>query len=246
MRLPAKTLVVALLLGGSVYLNAILLRAAVHYYRLFNKVSLDPLGLSNYTQRRPLSSVTPRIVFIGDSRAAGWAQPYGADEMQFINRGIGAQTTAQVLGRFEQHVADLEPDIVIIQAGINDLKAIPLFPERADDIIATCQKNLRELTSRSLALGARVIITSIFPAGDTPLQRRPFWPPAVDQGIRKCNESLKSLANDRVTYFDTTSILAGPEGRVKSSYQHDFLHLNNAGYTALNNELMPILRSIAQ
>ncbi len=53
----------------------------------------------------------------------------------FVNRGIGNQTTAQVLGHFHAHVAPLHPQTIILQVGINDLKTIPLFPEQAETII---------------------------------------------------------------------------------------------------------------
>src|ERR1700716_2665480 len=66
-------------------------------------VRLDPLGLSFFPVGAD-STLAPsehRVVFFGDSRAQNWPAPGGLSRMQFINRGIGHQTTAQVLERFD-------------------------------------------------------------------------------------------------------------------------------------------------
>ena len=71
-----------------------------------------------------------------------------------MNRGVFGQTTAQVLGRFDAHAAPLLPRVVVLQVGINDLKAIPLLPHRRDEIVADCKANLREIVRRSTDAGA--------------------------------------------------------------------------------------------
>ena len=44
-----------------------------------------------------------------------------SSENSFVNRGIGGQTTPQMLLRFRQDVIDLKPKAVVILAGINDI-----------------------------------------------------------------------------------------------------------------------------
>ena len=119
-------------LAVSIQLNIQLYREAADNYRDLNGVRLDPLGLSVYAaaNQQSLPAERPVVVIIGDSRAAEWTAPTMSN-FTFVNRGIGAQTTAQVLGRFAPDVAPVTPDIAVIQVGINDLKALPLFPERA-------------------------------------------------------------------------------------------------------------------
>src|SRR5262245_12665830 len=70
-----------------------------------------------------LGAATPtRIVFIGDSITEGWA---GADPALFergvVNRGIGGQTTPQMLVRFHADVVALHPQVVHVLAGTNDI-----------------------------------------------------------------------------------------------------------------------------
>lgn len=94
-----------------------------------NQVRLDPYGLKLPGFKDPPTAdlTKPLVVFFGDSRAQQWPAP-ASNRFRFLNRGIGGQTTEQVRGRFDEHVKPLKPRVVIIEAGVNDLKAIALFP----------------------------------------------------------------------------------------------------------------------
>ena len=64
-----------------------------------------------------------RIVFMGNSITESWSELYPEyfSEKDYINRGIGGQTTPQMLIRFREDVIDLKPKIVVILAGTNDI-----------------------------------------------------------------------------------------------------------------------------
>ena len=64
-----------------------------------------------------------RVVFMGNSITEGWStlQPQFFEGKPYINRGISGQTTPQMLIRFRQDVIDLQPKLVVILAGINDI-----------------------------------------------------------------------------------------------------------------------------
>ena len=113
----------------SLAMNIILFSTAKSYYLQLNQNNLDPLGLQTFSSHSSLYSSptnsSATIVFFGDSRAAMWVKPDKINNVSFINRGIGNQTSTQVLGRFEQHILPLAPDILVLQVGINDLKTIP-------------------------------------------------------------------------------------------------------------------------
>jgi hypothetical protein len=112
----------------SIGLNYYLFNLSLQYYRELNATRLDPLGLNHFSD--PQEGANGIIaVFFGDSRAESWPPP-NITGFEFINRGIGAQTTAQVIQRFDLHTAPLQPDIIIIQVGINDLKTIRYFPNK--------------------------------------------------------------------------------------------------------------------
>src|SRR5689334_9754871 len=103
-----------------------------------NQVRLDPMELNQSfaTVTSPLS-LQKRVVFFGDSRAESWLAPDDTS-FQYVNRGLGGETSAQVLGRFAAHVAPLHPDIIVLQVCINDLKTIPIFPQQESTIEDNC------------------------------------------------------------------------------------------------------------
>jgi lysophospholipase L1-like esterase len=225
---------------ASLAANILLFESGQQYYSDLNAARLDPLGLSYFRDGPP--PPVGGVVFFGDSRAASWPAPAESD-LVFVNRGIGAQTTAQIAGRFDAHIAPLKPQVVILQAGVNDLKAIPLFPVQKQAIIANCKANLREMIDRSRTLGATVIVTTIFPVGEVPLIRRPFWSADVAPAVEDVNAFLRSLAGERVIVFDAYAVLQDG-GTVRAEYALDELHLNDAGYAALNTELSRVLAEL--
>jgi lysophospholipase L1-like esterase len=244
-RLFSLTLLVCLVaLVLSLVFNAILFLQAKYYYLQLNETNLDPLGLNAFSadslpQSLPATS-TATVVFFGDSRAAQWSVPANFKGFSFVNRGINNQTSAQVLGRFDKHVVPLRPNIIVVQVGINDLKTIPLFPERKAAIIANCKANIQQLVTRSVNSGATVILTTIFPTGPVPLTRQPFWSPDIAQAVSEVNAYLYSLKARNVVILDAYSLLAH-KGQVQSNYVRDTLHLNENGYKVLNQELTKVL-----
>ncbi len=231
----------------SIALNFILFKRGEQYYLQLNATRLDPVGLSFYpqgTDQHSNSTTQKRVVFFGDSRASNWTFPAGLNQFQFVNRGIGAQTSAQVLERFDDHIVPLQPQVIIVQVGINDLKTIPIFPDQKASIIANCQANLERIVSQSLDLGAIVILTTIFPLGEVPLERKLFWSADVAEAIEEVNAFIYSLERENVIVFDTTPILANEKGVVRPEYSRDLLHLTDAGYDALNEELVRILATL--
>jgi lysophospholipase L1-like esterase len=239
------SVILLLLLLTSLGLNIIFYRQGQEYYLQLNKTRLDPFGLDVFPINPPQnlrSSEKRLVVFVGDSRAADWIAPAQAKDFTFLNRGINAQTTAQVLGRFADHVLTLKPDILVLQAGINDLKTIPLFPDRKVAIVANCKANLRKMIELSAQNNIQVILTTIFPVGQLSIERQPFWSDDVALALDDVNHFISTLAGDRVKIFDAAKILRNKEGVVASLYSKDFLHLNKVGYEVLNRDLALILQ----
>lgn len=231
-----------LALAASIAANLWLYQRADGYYRELNALRLDPIGAEVFTH----DGAAPddfTVVLLGDSRIADWPAPElpGA---RVINRGIGAQTSAQVLARYPLHVAPLQPDVVVVQVGVNDLKAIPIFPEQAAAIAARCGANLRAIVAAARAQGATVVLSTVFPPGELPAIRRAYWSPAADAAIRALNDDIRAQADDGVVIFDAAALLAGDGAAVRPAYQRDFLHLTPEGYAALNQALAPLLAGL--
>jgi lysophospholipase L1-like esterase len=237
-------LALGVLLAFAVALDVVLYLMWDKQYRQHAEVLLDPLGISTFPvgddpAERPSSL---RVVFFGDSRAQNWSKPAGLPPgVRIINRGIGNQTTPQILGRFDRHVAPLHPRVVVLELGVNDLTKVAVFPKRHGEIVAECEKNIDEIVARARALGATVVLTTIFPIGELPFYRLLFWSKEVDDAIAAVNAHLRGLAQPGVLLLDAGPLLVDSRGVVRPEFSFDFLHLNATGYAALNRGLVPIV-----
>lgn len=231
-----------LLLAGSLGLNFLLFQRAVGLYSLGHSIRLDPLGLEYIPAERLRSDSRgrPVAVFLGDSRAESWPNPAETPTLVFVNLGVGGQTTAQILARFDHHVPPVAPDWIILQAGINDLKTLPLFPWRQREIVQSAKDNMERIVQRGRSLGAQVVLTTVFPVGHVPMVRRLFWSGAVDEGIAELNAHLIRLAGPGVHVLDAHALLA-TDGQPLGRYHADTLHLNAQGYAVLNRALAPLI-----
>ncbi len=252
-RFFAKRKITLLLLGlliGSLALNFKLYRQTKYYYLSINNVQLNPVELKRYPResvpKNPLNTAKKTVVFFGDSRAAGWRSPK-MDGVQFINRGIAGQTSAQAFLRFDDHVSYLKPRVIVVQVGGNDLRMLPLPPKQRKDIVEDCKENIGQIVKKSTDIGSTVILTTIFPLGRAKLQLRErlFWPDPTDisKDVEEVNAYIRSLAGKNVIIFDAYSLLE-EKGKTKGDYAADLLHINSTGYEVLNKKLVEILKSL--
>lgn len=169
----------------------------------------------------------PRIVLIGDSITQGWFDQVPTFSTPGrIGRGIGGQTTPQMLVRFPADVIALKPAVVQIMAGTNDI-AFNTGPMTPDETKA----NIRAMTELAQANGIRVILASIPPADRYP------WRPDLDTGskIVAMNGWLKSYAAATgSTYADYWSALVAPGTTgMRDGLSSDHVHPTPAGYAVM-------------
>lgn len=245
-RISVLLLIITIALLISVSINVFLYKKTNQFYRRYTEIRIDPLGIGDYhLKAKNIISKTPdtrRIVIYGDSRAHQWRAPK-ISGLEFINRGIGGQTSSQVLARFDHHIAPAKPDTIVLQVGVNDLKAIAILPDRKRQIISNCKSNIEKIVSRSLELGSDVIITTIFPIGNLPDESVFFWSDEVDAAIKEVNDFIYSLEGPNIIIIDSAAILADEKGIVHNRFIKNFLHINNAGYSAMNSALLNALSS---
>src|SRR4029077_14376385 len=70
---------------------------------------------------KPPAPGEKRVVIFGDSITDIWHLDEYFPGKLYVNRGIGGQTTPQMLVRFRQDVVNLQPKVVIMLAGTNDI-----------------------------------------------------------------------------------------------------------------------------
>jgi lysophospholipase L1-like esterase len=165
-----------------------------------------------------------RVIFLGNSITEGWINkdPGFFESHKYINRGIGGQTTPQMLVRFREDVVNLHPNVVIILAGINDI-AGNTGPSRLENVAG----NIISMAEIAKANGIKVILCSVLPAIGFP------WHPGIDpvQSVIKLNVMLKSYADkNKLTYVDYYPALVDAQHGFKKNLVIDGVHPNLAGY----------------
>lgn len=177
-----------------------------------------------------------RVVFLGDEITERWGGGIEGEPDSFfpgkpyVNRGIEGQTTAQMLVRFRQDVIGLQPRVVVIQGGLNDLAG-----NTGPATEHTIAENFMTMTELAKLHGIRVVLASVTPVCDcvegSPrkdlVRRRPA---ARMFGL---NGWLKEYAAKAgVRYVDYFAVLA--QGRtMKRELTVDGLVPNAAGYAAM-------------
>ena len=171
-----------------------------------------------------------RVVFMGNSITEGWIQmrPEFFNNRDYINRGIGGQTTPQMLLRFREDVINLNPSVVIILAGTNDIAGNSGYIS-LESII----DNIKSMSEIANANGIKVIISSILPAIDYP------WKPGLDPAskIIIINKALKAFSEENnFIYLDYYAAMADDKGGLKVpeyTTANDLVHPNKKGYLVM-------------
>jgi len=177
---------------------------------------------------KPPTPTENRAVFFGDSITDIWHLEDYFPGKPYINRGIGGQTTPQMLVRFRQDVIDLHPNVVIILAGTNDI-AGNTGPMRLEDI----EDDYASLADLARANGIKLIYSSVLPIHNYTDRSKDFFAQRSPEKIRALNVWLKSYcaaASNGCTYLDYFSAMVDDKGLMKKDLADDGLHPNTAGY----------------
>jgi lysophospholipase L1-like esterase len=174
-----------------------------------------------------------RVVFFGDSITDLWHLDESFPGKAYVNRGIGGQTTPQMLIRFRQDVIDLHPKVVIILAGTNDI-AGNTGPMRLEDIEA----NYSSMAELARAHEIKLIYSSVLPVHHYTPKSQDLFAQRSPQKILELNRWLKNYCapestsglSNNCAYLDYFSAMADDKGEMKKDLADDGLHPNAAGY----------------
>jgi acyl-CoA thioesterase I len=170
-----------------------------------------------------------RVVFFGDSITDIWKINESFPGKPYINRGIGGQTTSQLLVRFRQDVIDLQPKAVVILAGTNDI-AGNTGPISNEGIEA----NFQSLAELARAHNVHVIYSSILPVHNYTPQSQDFFAQRPMERILALNKWLKDYCavNDLI-YLDYFAAMLDDKGLLRRDLADDGLHPNKAGFAIM-------------
>jgi len=176
-----------------------------------------------------------RVVFMGNSITEGWVPYWPAmfAGKPYVGRGIGGQTTPQMLVRFHADVVALKPAVVVILAGTNDIAG-----NTGPSTNAMIQQNLQAMTEIAQANGIKVVLCSILPVFDYP------WRPGLRPAPRivAINAWLKAYAvRVGATYLDYHAAMKDERDGLRASLGGDGVHPNEAGYRIMAGLVKPAI-----
>lgn len=168
-----------------------------------------------------------RVVFMGNSITEGWlttdsnffiGKPY-------INRGISGQTTPQMLLRFRTDVIELQPKVVVILAGTNDIAG-----NTGPATLEMIEGNIKSMCQLAHANGIAAVLCSVLPAYDYWWKKGTY--PA--EKIFALNEWIKDYADkNNFVYVDFYSLMVDERKGLKAEFSDDDVHPNLAGYKVM-------------
>jgi len=177
-----------------------------------------------------------RVVFMGDSITEEWSNLYPDyfDTKGYINRGIGGQTTPQMLIRFKPDVIDLEPDIVVILAGTNDIAG-----NTGPSNVKMITDNIFSMAELARAHQIKVVLSSILPVFEYEWAKEIKDVPAT---IDSVNDELKKYVNDHgLVYLDYFSSMVDERKGLNKDYTYDGVHPNQDGYILMSSLAQKVL-----
>jgi lysophospholipase L1-like esterase len=232
----ARRIVVALFLCAPAFAQqADPMAAAKESLEAYRK-SKAPVWMSDFGElgryREANASLKPpapgenRVVFMGDSITDNWHLEENFPGKAYVNRGIGGQTTPQMLIRFRPDVIDLHASVVVILAGTNDI-AGNTGPMRLEDI----EGDYASIAELARVNGIHVVFSSVVPINNYTPRSVPFFLQRSPEKILALNAWLKDYCQKNgYVYLDYFSAMVDEKGMLKRDLAEDGLHPNKDGY----------------
>jgi lysophospholipase L1-like esterase len=196
-------------------------------------VAQDWANLGKYESEnkmvQPKKSGEKRVVLMGDSITEFWLkiQPdFFSNKPYYIGRGISGQTTPQMLVRFRQDVIELQADVVVILAGVNDI-AGNTGPTTNEKIVG----NIISMIELAHANEIKVILCSVLPAANF------NWRPndKAAETIIQLNQLIQSYAKQQhIPYVDYHIAMADAKNGLPKEFSEDGVHPNLKGYQTMS------------
>ena len=151
---------------------------------------------------------------------AKWDLPQLA-HWRVLNAGAPGFTTEQIRLRAAELLDQTHPDVVVMEAGINDLKFLGLRPEIASGVVSLALTNLAAIVDECVRRHCKIIVLTTWPAAKPSLARWLVWNNAVPAGVAQLNRQLLMLDSPKngicvVDLFEEAGLKLGR--RVLSGY----------------------------
>lgn len=198
-------------------------------YDIVKKTKMDNFTLLNQSAQKN------QVVFIGDSIIELFPtyELFAGQDKIVYNRGISGDTTDRMLERLDNNALNINPEIVYILAGTNDIARKIDHSVIVDNIKKTLTKCKENGVKKIIVSGLYPVNKSINPS---------MVGGRTNKEIKELNEKLKSVVTENNAIFsDLTEILIDKDGNFNKDFTYDGLHPNAKGYTVISNEIFSLI-----
>ena len=190
------------------------------------------------------SAVKGQVVFAGSSLMEMFPirklQQEKGDDRMIYNRGVGGFLSGELLAVIDVCVTQLLPAKVFINIGNNDLSwsSIPIceLMDRYDQILTAIEDAVP---------GVRIYLMAYYPVNEAAAspEMRDCLKNRTNEKISAANEEVKKLAAKHgQRYIDVNDKLRDEQGRLRAEYTIEGMHINEAGYRAIYDDIMAYVR----
>lgn len=177
-----------------------------------------------------------RVVFMGDSIIEGWknGNPDFFENTNYINRGVGGQTTSQMLLRFRQDVIELKPEILVLLAGTNDIAE-----NSGPTSIKAISGNIFSMIELALQHKIKVILCSVLPTDEYP------WRPGLEPALKiiTLNQILQDYCIlQQIQFVNLYHSVVNETNGFLAEFCTDGVHPDAKGYKLFSSRLNPIIQ----
>ncbi len=185
-------------------------------------------------------AVDPKtVILIGDSITESWkgySPGFFAENPYLINKGVGSETTSQILDRFNKDVVSLGPEFVIILAGINDIAQNTGYISVSETFA-----NIINMAETANSHNITPVLCSVLPAYNI------AWRPEIKSAdlVIELNDRLKNYCIENNTvYLDYFSSMVGEKKELRSELTYDGVHPDKEGYIVMERVLLETIQKI--
>lgn len=179
----------------------------------------------------------PRVVFMGNSITEGWASQRGDffKDNNFAGRGIGGQTTYEMLARFQSDVVNLKPKYVVILAGTNDMARNSGYISKEHIV-----ENIKSMCQIAKYNKIKPIVLSVLPVYEYPWRKELG---VVADQIIELNSMIEEYTKaDKVKFIDMHSVLKDERDGLPTSLSPDGVHLKPKAYEIMEEIILKAVK----
>lgn len=198
---------------------------AGEYYWQVRVVDKNKKPLSNWSEKKYFTVTAPvKFAVLGDSISHGGAAYIPAGQLScqwetyssvpIKNLARSGDTTQQMLDRFDRDVLPFKPQVLIIMAGVNDIR----IGLNADDVI----KNLEALRDKCLANEITPVFCTI--TSMNPEIMNKLGIPLTDGDWREAREQINFWIKKTPYFIDVATDLTDEFGYLRAELTPDGLH----------------------